>query len=708
MKKYAVLLLAIFLLKSLSSQVKLNYALAKKMATPGMELLHVFVKGDVATIKELTQQTGGHFNYASGDIATIEIPATALSLFVSNSKITRIEAYPPHLKPMNDTMLINSNVIPVHTGQSPLPQAYTGRGVVLGFIDTGIDFTHPDFQDANGHTRIKYLWDQTQPNAANTPMPYNYGQEWDSTGINGGLAAAHTDLAFYGHGTHVIGVGAGNGRAVGNYKGVAPDAELVVVALDFYSSNSAVVSDAVNYIYEKANLLGEPCVINASLGDYYGSHDGKNLEAQLISSLIDAQPGRAFVTACGNGGTTPYHLGYTTSSDTNFTFFQSSGSISIPIYADTADLQNVYFSIGADEISPFHSFRGNIPFSRVTSHLGSIQYDTLKNGSNRLGVVESYGDLTAGVYSLEFTIHPDSSAYLWRLMTTGTGKFDSWTFDLYDGTLPGAASMPDSSKYKLSDTKETITNSFNCLDNVISVGNYTNRKTYIDYNGNTYVNTATDPGVLHPTSSRGPTRDGRIKPDICAPGDMTLAAVVLSMQADIIANYPDALALGGYHVRDGGTSHAAPGVAGIVALYLQRYPTASVPQIKNDLLCSAKRDGFTGSSLPDNNWGYGKANAFGTLVGCITTGNSDLTAQNTLDVYPNPGNGGTNIQVILNKTDAAKNDVLTVYNALGEEVWKQPIIRSESTIQLNLPTGIYFCRLLENNRPVLSKKIVIL
>lgn len=707
MKKILLLISLYFALCIQSNaQSKVNFSLAKKVNEKNTQILDVFIQGDINHIRQLVTANGGMFKYSAGDIASVKISTSLISQLTMDKSIKRIEAYPQHIKVLNDTVLINNNVIPVHNGQAPLPQAYDGTGVVVGFVDTGIDFTHPDFKDSVGKSRVKFLWDQSKPLAANTPMPYNYGQEWNNLQIDSGLAVLHTDTPYGGHGTHVAGVAVGNGLATGTYKAVAPKADIVFVAADLSSTSTSLISDAVNYIFAKAQILGKPCVINISLGDYYGSHDGLNLEAQLIKNMINLQPGRSVVAAVGNGGTTPYHLGYTVTTDTNFTFFEGSTNIYIPMYADTNDLQNIKFSIGADQFSPVHSFRGNINFSGISTHLGILKSDTLYNAGNRIGIIDSYGDLVGGVYSMEFSITPDSGSYKWRLITTGSGKFDCWTFDVYGGILPSATTMADSIYYKQPDINETTVSSFQCLDDVITVGNYTNRKTYIDYNNSVYVNTATNPGVLHATSSRGPTRDGRIKPDICSPGDMTVAAVVLSMVPGIISGFPDALALGGFHIRNGGSSHASPNVAGVVALYLQRFPTATAAQIKNDIICSAKTDSFTGTFLPDNNWGYGKVNAFGALQGCLTVGISEPSNNISIFIYPNPSNGDQ-ITIDFPGLNLKNKNEIIIYNILGELLKTIAVTRNSIYINSDLKPGVYFCNLIVNGKKVESEKLVI-
>jgi subtilisin family serine protease len=690
---------------TLQAQVKMNFSLALQAKTQSSQEVKMFIKGEPSEVKRLLAQEGGTFYYSHGDISVASALPSSIGKICASKAVSRIEAYPQRISLLNDTMLINNNIIPVHDGTAPLAQAYDGTGIVMGFIDTGIDFTHPDFLDSAGKSRVKFLWDQNKPIAANTPMPYNYGQEWTNIQIDSGLAASHSDVPYSGHGTHVAGIGAGDGSATGNYKGAAPNADIIMVAMNFGSSSPTLIADAADYIFNKAQLLGKPCVINASLGDYYGSHDGLDLQAQIISNMIDAQPGRSFVAAAGNGGTTRFHLGYTVTADTNFTFFEGS-SIYIPMYADTNDLKNVDFAIGADQTSPYYSFRGHIPFSDINDHLGVLKADTLYNGSNRIGIIQSYGDLNGGVYSMEFLITPDSAAYKWRLMCTGSGKFDCWTFDLFDGAITSSTEMDDSAYYKFPDFDKTIVSSFQCLDNVISVGNYTNRKTYIDYNNNLFVNTATNPGELHPTSSHGPTRDGRIKPDVCSPGDMTLAAIPLSMVPSIVSSYPDALAQGGYHVRNGGSSHSSPSVAGIAALYLQMDPSATAAEIKQDIICSAKNDAFTGALLPDNYWGYGKANAYGALVGCLSVGQEIHEEETAFTVYPNPNNGETMSISISTLNYSAENKIM-IYNALGEEVLNLVAENGRYNIS-SLPSGAYFCCLFENGKRVGTKKIIIL
>lgn len=688
-----------------SAQRKANFAIVQQLQKKSTASIDVFIKGDVNRIKELLGSSRGIFKRSAGDIVIARLTFPQIAVLLASKGIDRIEAYPQRSVPMNDTMLINNNIVSIHKGTAPLSQAYDGSGVVIGIMDTGIDFTHPDFIDSAGKSRVKFYWDQNQPAAGNTPVGYDYGQEWDQVQIDSGKAIPATD----GHGTHVTGIAAGNGSADSKYKGVAPKADLVIVSIDFSTTNATIVADAVDYIYSKAELLGKPCVINASIGDYNGSHDGKDLQAQFISNLINLKSGRALVASAGNSGSNPIHLGYMVTSDTNFTFFnQQNGFVSIEIWGDTASFKNIHFAVGADQLSPGYSFRGRTKFKTIASSLGIFTTDTLysKNGK-RLGIVETFGDLIGSSYAMSYLIIPDSTSYKWRLITTGSGKFDLWNMGMVSSGIPPSNVMHDSVYYKYPDLLQTIVSSYQCLDNVITVGNYTNRKSYIDYNYKLYYAKET-PGKRHSTSSCGPTRDGRLKPDISAPGDMILSSLVQTLRPVLIALNPSALAPGGYYVRDGGTSSSGPGVTGIAALYLQKNPTATATEIKNAILHCARQDHFTGST-PNNMYGYGKADGFKTLTECGLIGINDQQEDVlSFHIYPNPAASGAIVNFDISLPPGRSLQTLAIYNELGACVTRFSAPKTQMQLTQSLAPGVYFCKLISTTGIVATKKLVIL
>ena len=138
------------------------------------------------------------------------------------------------------------------------------------------------------------------------------------------ITVPHEDQTnYYGHGTNTSGIAAGNGLSNAQFTGCAPQADLIIVSSKFTSfSWTSTVADAVDYIFERAEFYGKPCVINASIGSYLGSHDGRDIPTQLINDKLDESSGRIMVCAAGNSGEAhPYHLGYEATNDTSFTWF---------------------------------------------------------------------------------------------------------------------------------------------------------------------------------------------------------------------------------------------------------------------------------------------------------------------------------------------------------------------------------------------------
>ncbi|MFH1004259.1 MAG: S8 family peptidase [Bacteroidota bacterium] len=683
--------------------------------------IHLLVRGNVSEIEKFTKQYGGTFRYAVGDIASINLPVKNISTLAEKQFVKRIEANNlfNKTKPLNDSMLISMRVIPVHLGILPLTKTYQGEGVVIGIIDTGIDYRHPDFKDSIGKTRIKFLWDQVTPDSGKAPQPYNYGREWNNTQIDSGLASAHqtTAISWWSHGSHVASEATGNGLATGNYKGVAPKSDIIFVALNFQKPVNNMVVDAVNYIYSKATALGKPCVINASFGDYYGSHDGSDLQSQVIKNLITAQNGRSLVSAAGNAGNVAFHLGYTVTSDTNFTWFNSTTGLYFIIYADTNNFKNIRFSIGADKISPRYLFRGNIPFSNITPHIGKMISDTLYNGSNRIGIIQSYGEKNGGIYSMEYFITPDSTTYNWRLMTTGYGKFDAWVFNqkgepinIVSANLADSTIFPPLKKYKQPDFNQTIVSGFQCLDEVITVGSYVNRNQHVDIDTILQTNNIYIPGALAASSSHGPTRDGRIKPDITAPGDYILGCFTLSQIPILVgAGQGSAIGVGGAHTVNSGTSFASPAIAGVAALILQNDPNASYLDVKNAIVNCAWQDSFTGGDLPNNLWGYGKVDAFASLTTCATTNsiNQSIIDSEEFIIYPNPFSSEAFLRIF--SKEKLQNAELKIYDIIGKEVKTIPMKDSQSAVLEKgcLKNGIYFCQLKSGDRIIATQKFII-
>jgi subtilisin family serine protease len=593
------------------SKINLSLKIALEKKTDQHQLFPLFVVGNAAKIKLEVLRLKGEVIRSVKDIVQVNLPVGSIENFSKNDFVHSLPFSMSPGQALSDTMLIHNNVKPIHNGVSPLLQRYTGKGVVFGVIDTGMDTEHPDFKDTLGNTRIYRIWDQ------------NTGEIWDSSSINNGTCT-HYDYNGSDHGTHVTGIGVGNGLAVNNFAGVAGEATIVAVSTNFNAPNwLSTFVDAVAYIYAVADSLGMPCVINASVGTYMGSHDGTDPAAILVDSLINYKSGRALVCAAGNLGYSKFHIGQNVTADTNFTWLRSSlasndGVVFYEIWSDTADFNAVDFAFGVNLSSGTFEEKGRTPFFNVQNRVG-LSTDTIKNGMDNVVVVQTYGELQGDKYLMQVLFsEPDADNYNFSILSTGLGKFDFWSAsalgmsEIVATDLPNIAIYPPIINYTLPDTAQTMVSSFSCSPHVITVANFTNRKTYLDVNYNEQIGIG-NAGEIARSSSLGPNRRGVTKPDIGATGDETLGARSAGGIASLIGSGQSSkVAVGGMHGVNGGTSMASPVVAGVVALYLEKCPNASMVEIKSAILGSAKQDVFTGT-VPNNSFGYGKIDAFAAL-----------------------------------------------------------------------------------------------
>jgi subtilisin family serine protease len=644
--------------------------------------------------------------YNEGNLCSVQLPYGNMHAFANEACVLRVANSPVRMQVLNDTMKKQTGVLDVQNGLAPLSQGYTGSGIVMGIIDSGIDYLHPDFQDSLGNTRIYEIWDQRDQQGP-AAMPWNYGTLWDSASINN-ATCQHNDLAYYGHGTHVSGIAGGNGNSATqlDMSGVAPDVVFIVVALDFAGSMSqTAVADAAKFIYQEAQSLGMPCVINASVGDYYGSHDGQDLQTLMIDTLLNTS-GRLFVSAAGNAGGLPIHLSYPVSgTDTNLTWFNtSSGPIYVQLWADQTNFTGADFAIGCTRGSDWTDL-DRTAFTDILSNLSGNGFDTLRNSNGqRLATIQRAGTTQGSAYSMEFIIYPDSQAYNFGLYMTGSGLFHCWSFDFYGGVYPTAGQYPPIVDYKYPDLTHNIVGGFQCSDRVICVANYVNRDEWPDYTGGISYDTTVTAGELMYNSSVGPTRDGRIKPEIAAPGANDFSCILTQNQAAILAGAPTECSVDGWHVRGGGTSAASPVVAGVGAMWLERFPTATWNQFRDAVWYCAKQDSFTGTNLPNADWGYGKIDAWSMMVNCATSMDvNDPVTQNTISVYPNPASEGTSVTIQLEQI--SYSTPVNVYNALGEIVFTGYTDNSGKVVVSGLTSGMYFATV-QNVHPTSVRFIV--
>lgn len=528
-------------------------------------------------------------------------------------------------KPLSDTARIVQHVKEVHDGYGDLIKGYTGKNVIVGFVDQGIDWTHPDFIDENGVHRVIAYWDQSAATDGTAPQPYNYGRSCDSMDIVNGTCLLTETGTF--HGTTVAGAATGNGRANGKEKGMATGAKIVAIETDFSKSNwTLTVADACDYLFKIADSLGLPAVMNLSVGDYLGSHDGDDPAAELMEQLVDAKKGRIIVGAMGNSGAKGnYHLKGKIYNDTNFVWFKNNpsnqikaNSIYFDWWSDTLNSNNLNIGFAANDPANFYAQTPYTTFYNV-KNLASYTIDTLKkNNGTKLAIVEMYKTPIGKTYEIEVLIRDyDSVNFRYQLAVSGVGEFDLWSgawlqLNDMETNLPSVLSFPSIVNYMRPDSLSTIVSSWACSEKMVTVGNIRNRVTHIDNNGNVHAFSPTPPvGYISLNSSRGPSRKGAMKPDVASSGDMMMGAAPAFMRGD--PSYNGDLELGGWHARNGGTSMASPVVAGIAALYLEKCPTSSYKDFIRDLKANTDVYSHYGT-IPNYTYGNGRINAYKVLV----------------------------------------------------------------------------------------------
>ncbi len=593
----------------------------------------LFLQGNAARVAAIAKAHGASVKMSMRNWVSVRMPAGRIAELNSEREVRSIDFRLGRGRTLNDSMRVKTGIDRIQAGEAPLPQGYDGDDVVIGIVDTGLDFHHPDFQDDLGETRVLRYWAHPYPVNGNTPQPFGYGQAWDKATIDAGNCPAN-DLDAGGHGTTVSGTAAGNGGLTGQQIGAAPQADLVVVATNLNAPNwPSTVADGVKFVFDEATTLGKPAVVNLSLGDYLGSHDGLDPAALFIDSMLMAAPGRAVVCAAGNSGCFPnYTLRMDVDSDTSFAWIKTNSAnflygigAYIDFWGDTANMNNIQYSIGADRVAGGYAYRGRIPFRNVQGTIDTYVNDTLYSISgNRLAVVSTFASVRGGQYHLEIMMQaPDSAAYYWRVMMTGNGLCDAWDnngfglSEIVSGTSsplpPTVAEYPAMVNYVLPTIDRGIVDSWACSPHVICVANYQNETDYTACNGNPYSVGGTE-GSIAFCSSYGNTRTGLQKPDIAAPGDITFSAAPLALLSlfqggsGIFKLSSDCM-----HVRAGGTSIASPSVAGTAALYLQKCPDATHQEIMDAINNTAFADAFTGA-VPNLRFGRGKINSFAAML----------------------------------------------------------------------------------------------
>jgi minor extracellular serine protease Vpr len=702
----------------------------------GIQYIPVFIELEQGAANiGVVQKAGVDIRTVTGTIATASIPFSQLAAVALLPSIKRIEL-PLLFRRNSDTLMQKFTTVDrVLGGNAPLTKPYTGEGVVIGIIDDGIEFGHPYFLDAAGKTTINAIWNMDY--IGNPPSGYNYGTLWEKDSLNsflnstyntGSLLQFQRKFGSAGHGTAVASLAAGK-------NGVAPGAEIIAVALTAFLDTllrSDRIVDGIAFINDRAKKMGKKCVINISLGTQWGGpHDGKTLVERAIDSLCTEEQGLLVCTSAGNDGNSWKHWGgFQIHPDSSFglakSTYEGAMYFSIPKQHSSSLLVSITDSRAPNFSSPAIS-RDSIlyqtPFLRIDSIIQSpvpISFTShLKNGIKSASITFSASHANSEYDELIITLKEYTSPanglpdlHVNRFIFKGSGMVHGYFpfLNLHPLYVFGNNPYPNDSTYRSTDCDySTIipTHAFS----VLSSGAYNIRECYVNRLQNKVINAYPSCQLTYFTS-RGPTFDGRIKPDVVTPGENVLSA--RSRWSDFLGHE---FILDPNYQMFSGTSASSPITAGIAALVWQKFPSYTRDSIIQRIKSTAYNDNYTTdvlSPVPNNRSGWGKADAFKALTGVDTELSNECRQQtickiddipilpsqsaliNNFIIYPNPSNG-----TVFVKYSAIDPLVISVYNALGQLVHTTSLPAAPgsqvSTLRLShLANGLYFFRCMVN------------
>ena len=551
------------------------------------------------------QNSGIHLNAVFGSYATAKVTTDELLLLASRQEVSYVDIPTISLPVMNNSLPeIGARLL--HSGfvnNTP----YKGAGAIILVYDSGIDWKHPAFRDPDDTTksRILCIWDQTltPTGGESNPSDFNYGVEYSKAQIENELDGTPANFVRTtnpdGHGTHVASIAGGTGT---KFSGVAPEAEYIIVKGGDGSFAEDDIINGLSYAESKSALYAKPIVVNLSLGGQTGPHDGTRAYETAIDDF-NSKAGQVAVVAAGNDGAELIHISgiLQTGGSTTFQFSVPAG------YTPTSGSGNdeFAFSLWYDE--------NTTVTAKVTSPNG-VNY-SVNNNQAGSPVSQSDGfiyientrvdDSKQNIYLFVSDQNPNNppASGTWKLDITnasGTATYDGWlaqrdvgdaVVSLLNGNALKTVAMPGTA------------------DKAITVGAYVTKTSWPASDGKQYQYSDDDlVGEIAYFSSVGPTRDGRMKPDITAPGKGITAALSRYDQAPVEAINPDTI-----YVLSQGTSMATPHVAGAAAIMLGLDATLTATQVRDLLSSTANSDAYTGS-LPNNTWGHGKLNILNAVI----------------------------------------------------------------------------------------------
>lgn len=690
-------------------------SLVLKKTADGKALAGAIIKVyDAAKAHAAITSAGIRIGTKAGNIWTVKIPKEQIKAFTQLEGISYIQLDEP-VKPDLNIVRSNTRADSVQKGIQ-LPKSYSGKGVIMGVIDFGFDYTHPSFYDTLGaRYRIKRVWELNSNGTP--PAGFSYGNELtDSTAIK----ARGTDNAQQTHGACVAGIAAGSGYGSlsnNRYRGIAYDADMVFVGVrrdsieqQWLTGGFSDFLDGIGYIFDYAGSVNKPAVVNISWGSQSGPHDGSTLFNEACDNM--ASSGKIIVMSAGNDGEEKIHLSKTfNNTDTLLHTFLDFVPANykrtwVDVWGDSAKTfcaKVSLFSDGAEtKTTGFVCIDDQVHDVLLTNDLTgdscTIQFITSLaeyNGKPRLTINlfnKTPDSVLVSVKANDGTLHLWNEYYYYGYTNRFISDFSSYGYAWAD-----------------SGNTQSTTSDMGSAESVLLVGAHISKLGWKSLNGQNYGYNNYNVGKIAPFSSRGPLTNGKTKPDFTAPG-LTMATAVSSFEtrytptgansAYVVSAYTQPLSNKTFYYSEfTGTSASAPVASGIIALMLEANPLLSPAQTKRIIQQTAYTDVHTGT-LPaqgNNTWGYGKINAYAAIKRASQETGLYSFAGKKLDcaLFPNPNRGICMLDYSAESKETLKIEVYDLKGTLVKEIQGWETNTGNNTYNLDLSAlnkGLYLVK----------------
>ncbi len=667
----------------ISPRLQLQLSQTRNARSAADTAVSAFLRVNSDDVVDELKKMGVSVRLHVGNILTVRIPADKLAEVAALPGVTYIEGASAATAQL-DKAIPEAHVDLIHSGKD-LPQAYTGKGTVFGVVDAGFDYRQPAYCDANGTTRIRRVWEQSYDKGT-APAAFNYGTELTTPEQ---FEEAEGDVTTSSHGSHVVGIAAG--RDCGNgWGGVAPEADIVLVSKKNATTDNVSIAEGVAYAFEYAKANNKPCVVNLSLGTPIGPHDGTS----TFDALTDAiqGEGRIIVGSAGNFGADPIHVATTDGSPIS-TLVAYKSSLSTLDYGGEIDVwgtkdQAFKVQLRIVKVSTGQVVDQSPLIDALTTATTDTYTITTRNAKGAVTVVTEVNPLNSRPHayiSLALTsMRVGYGLALYIEPASADSKVHAWADDSYV-----QFNSEDNEGFTKGNTDCTVAEIGGTGKRIITVGAYTTRTSYSPQ-GSSSVTLDETLGAPSSFSAAGPLPDGRLKPDVCAPGCVLISCLngnSTSLTSEAIAGYLEQNGHTSYWGYMQGTSMASPFMAGTVALWLEANPNLTPEQLR-DVLDHSCTKGVNPTDTA--HWGRGKLDAWEGLKYILETQGIQAPLSSSAAPFSMKVNGEGNLELLF--AASGVHSPLRVYNTSGMLVRQLSVPESQSALTLptsSLPHGTY-------------------